>query len=81
MPPCKTVIASTDVDTSAYSVLAPGETHNYYYRINVPAADINSGSTYKVTSNVTITNHSGHLGTPFGPSHAIQQIYLNLSNK
>jgi hypothetical protein len=63
-----TVIASTDVDTSEYSVLAPGETHRYYYRMNIPAEDIHSGSNYKVTSDVTITNHSGHLGTPFGPS-------------
>lgn len=67
-PPSKTVIASTYVDTNSHPVLAPGETHAYHYRIKIPVSDIISGSNYKVTSDVTITNHSGNLGTQFGPS-------------
>ncbi|MBP2627741.1 MAG: hypothetical protein H6Q68_2452 [Firmicutes bacterium] len=67
-PPSNDVIATAVVDVSQRPVLAPGETFCYDYRVDVPAGSITPGATYKVTADVTITNHSGHLGTPFGPS-------------
>jgi len=65
--PGKTAI-STDVDTSTHPILAPGETHKYYYKINLHASYINPASTYKINSDVTITNYAGHYGKPFGHS-------------
>lgn len=64
-PPSTTVIASTPLDVTAKPVLAAGESHCYPYSIDIPSANSN---TYKVTADTTITNHSGHLGVPFGPS-------------
>lgn len=66
MPPSKDVIASTSVDISGKPVLQPGETGCYKYSIAMNA--VTPGATYKATANVTITNHSGHMGEPFGPS-------------
>ena len=66
MPPSSTVIASTNVSVSSQPVIDPGVTACYGYTINIP--NIVPGATYKVTADVTITNHSGHLDTPFGPS-------------
>jgi hypothetical protein len=63
-----TIMASADVDTSTHPVLKPGESYTYSYKISIPADHINSESNYEVTSDVTITNYSGHLGTPYGPS-------------
>ena len=71
-----TVVASTTgssgstlggatVSTSANPQLDPGEIGTYAYRVQVPVI---SGATYKATANVTITNHSGALGVPEGPS-------------
>lgn len=68
MPPSSTIIASATVDVSQHPVLAPGETFCYNYRVDIPTGSIVPGGTYKVTANITITNHSGHIGTPFGPS-------------
>jgi len=67
MPPSQDVIASVNVDTSANPVLDPGESFCYPYHVDIPAASIVAGATYKDTADITITNHSGHLGTPFGP--------------
>ncbi|MEM2878794.1 MAG: SdrD B-like domain-containing protein [Candidatus Hadarchaeales archaeon] len=66
-------LAEADVDVSSNPVLDPGETGCYPYRININITggaypQPHAGGTYKVTANVTITNHSGHLGEPFGPS-------------
>lgn len=69
-PPSTTVIATTTVDISAESVIPAGGSHCYDYHIDVPAASISPGASYKVTSHVTITNHAGHEGTPFGPDTA-----------
>ncbi|AKN32538.1 hypothetical protein Ccar_17395 [Clostridium carboxidivorans P7] len=66
--PSMTVINSVNVDVSSNPVLDPGETGNYPYSLIIPTASIEVGAVYKVTADVTITNHSGHLGTPFGPS-------------
>ncbi|PYI31192.1 hypothetical protein BP00DRAFT_180899 [Aspergillus indologenus CBS 114.80] len=66
-PPSSTVILSPQLDVSAKPVLAAGESYCYPYSIDIPNA--NSG-TYKVTADTTITNHSGHLGQPFGPNEA-----------
>jgi hypothetical protein len=68
MPPSSTIIVSAAVDVSQHPVLAPGETFCYNYRIDIPTGLIVPGGDYKVTANITITNHSGHIGTPFGPS-------------
>ncbi|TVT47512.1 hypothetical protein FNH05_19000 [Amycolatopsis rhizosphaerae] len=66
-PPMTTPIATQPLDVSGHPVLAAGETHCYQYRVNVPIPP-DAGHAYKVTADTTITNHSGHLGVPFGPS-------------
>lgn len=71
MPPSQDPINSINVDVSSNPVLdpgSPGETGTYAYSISIPEGDITPGAEYKVTANVTITNHSGHLGEPFGPT-------------
>lgn len=68
MPPSQVVIASVNVDLSAHPVLQPGETVCYPYHVDIPAGYVSPGATYKNTAHITITNHSGHLGEPFGPS-------------
>lgn len=55
---------SSFVDVSANPILDPGETGAYPYEITFKPKD---GAEYKNTAIVTITNHSGHLDTPFGP--------------
>jgi hypothetical protein len=67
VPPPNDVVGTLDVDVSGNPVLDPGETGNYNYSIPVPMPP-HAGGTYKVTANITITNHSGSLGTPSGPS-------------
>ncbi|MFL0246246.1 hypothetical protein [Candidatus Clostridium stratigraminis] len=57
---------SKPVDVSLNPILDPGETGNYSYTIDYPAANLSL--TYKVTADITITNHSGSLGIPKGPS-------------
>lgn len=61
VPPPNDVIKSVDVDVSGYPILSPGETHCYSYHVSLTGGEIHAGGTYKVTANVTITNHSGHL--------------------
>lgn len=68
MPPSSTIIASSLVDLSSNPDLDPYEMGYYYYEIHVPEAYVSGGDTYKVTAVVTITNHSGYLDEPFGPS-------------
>jgi large repetitive protein len=66
IPPSKDVLLSSNVDVSGKPVLAPGETWVYPYTITL--VDPTAGANYKVTANVTITNHSNYLGLPNGPS-------------
>ena len=55
---------SRSVDVSPKPVLAAGETYCYPYEIGfAPQA----GAQYRNTARVTITNHSGYIGQPFGP--------------
>ncbi|MEM2094020.1 MAG: hypothetical protein QXI32_01830 [Candidatus Bathyarchaeia archaeon] len=66
-------LTEAPVDVSSNPVLNPGETGCYNYRVNIPITggdfpQPHAGGTYKVTADVTITNHSGHLGERFGPS-------------
>ena len=68
MPPSDTVINSVNVNLSSNPVLDPGESQCYNYRVDIPEDDIVAGATYKDTADVTITNHAGHPGTPFGPN-------------
>jgi len=67
MSPSKTVIASVEVDISMNPVLEPSESYCYPYQIDISGTP-EPGTTYEDTANVTITDHSGHLGEPFGPS-------------
>jgi len=61
-------IATASVDVSSNPVLAPGETGVYPYTITIPSKYVNFKATYKITAHVTITNHGGYPGEPFGPS-------------
>jgi len=74
VPPPDDLIATASVDVSSNPVLDPGERGCYDYHIDIPAAHIHAGGNYKVTANVTITNHSGYLGQPFGPSPSCTTI-------
>lgn len=82
-PPPNDFLTSATVDVSGNPVLDPGEMGCYPYRIDIPfmggaSPQPKPGGTYKVTANVTITNHSGWLPggrncpgpapCPFGPS-------------
>jgi hypothetical protein len=66
--PPNDLIATASVDVSSNPVLDPGETGEYPYTITIPSGDVHTGGTYKITAKVTITNHSGYPGEPFGPS-------------
>ena len=55
---------SRPVDASAKPVLAAGETYCYPYEI---ALAPQAGAVYRNTARVTILNHSGYIGQPFGP--------------
>ncbi|MEM3388347.1 MAG: SdrD B-like domain-containing protein [Thermoproteota archaeon] len=73
-------LTEAPVDVSSHPVLAPGEIYCYSYRINIPITggaypQPHADGTYKVTAEVTITNHSGHLGEPFGPSPSETTIF------
>jgi hypothetical protein len=62
------LIIGQAVNVSGNPVLDPGETGNYPYLINLTPAQIFPGATYRVTAHITITNHAGHEGVPFGPN-------------
>lgn len=65
--PSNLPIASASVDVTGNPVLDPGETGTYNYKVIIPSDKIVVGATYKVTAHITITNHSGYIGIPFGP--------------
>lgn len=82
-PPPNDLLTLVTVNVSGNPVLDPGETGCYPYRLDIPFSggafpQPKPGGTYKVTANVTITNHSGWLPggrncpgpapCPFGPS-------------
>ncbi len=60
------IIDDYPVDTSLKPILGPGETYSYYYKVLLTGFE--SYNDFKVDANVTITNHSGSLGEPKGPS-------------
>jgi hypothetical protein len=71
--PAKQFLTSATVDVSGNPVLDPGESYCYPCHVDIPITDgefpqPHAGGVYKVTAHVTITNHSGHLGEPYGPS-------------
>ncbi len=73
-------LADATVDVSGNPVLDPGETGTYSYRVNIPITggtypQPHAGGTYKVTADITITNHSGHLGELFGPSPSATTVF------
>lgn len=53
------------VDVSSAPFIAPGEEHCYPYMIEFTPEG--GDTSYRVDSEVTITNHSGHIDEPFGP--------------
>jgi hypothetical protein len=70
--PPNDVIATYTVSVSGHPVIASGETWCYDYHADIPPGNIHTpadpvppGHSYKVTANVTITNHSGY--EPGGP--------------
>ena len=65
------VINTALVDVSSNSELEPGERGCWDYSVEIPAAYMIGGANFRVDGDITITNHSGHTGTPFGPSPAI----------
>jgi hypothetical protein len=74
------VLATVAIDVSAIPVLNPGETGCYTYHIEIPRSgepspQPHAGATYQITANVTIINHSGHIGTPFGPSPKASTLF------
>ena len=74
LPPPDDIVATISVDVSGNPVLSPGETGCYSYHVNIPLPP-HAGGEYKITANVTITNHAGHLGVPFGPSPSASAIF------
>ena len=53
---------------SQHPILAAGESFCYTYTINASAGClISDNNSYRVDGIVTIMNHSGHLGVPWGP--------------
>jgi hypothetical protein len=60
-----TPFLTVTVDVSEKPVLGPGESHCYDYEI--PFTPLEGVTQYRNHAIVTITNHSGHLGEPFGP--------------
>ncbi len=60
-----TPFLTVTVDVSGNPVLGPGESHCYDY--NIPFTPLEGVAQYRNHAIVTITNHSGHLGEPFGP--------------
>jgi len=82
-PPPNDYLTEAPVDVSSNPVLDPGETGCYNYRINIPISGGDSpqphaSGTYKVTADVTITNHSGSLGVPFGPNPSATTIFPSM---
>jgi hypothetical protein len=74
-------LTSASVDVSGNPVLDPGETGCYDYHVDIPITggafpQPHAGGTYKVTADVTITNHSGHLGELFGPSPSATTVFI-----
>jgi hypothetical protein len=65
VPPPNDWIRNASVDVSSNPVLDPGETGVYPYTITIPSDYVHTGGTYKITADVTITNHSKHLGEPY----------------
>jgi hypothetical protein len=55
---------STPLDLSAKPILNAGESYCYSY--SIPFTPI-ANTQYRNVAEITITNHSGSLGTPFGP--------------
>lgn len=56
------------IPVSVSGPLAPGETKEFNFSGYVNNPGDFSGKTLKATADITITNHSGHLGEAFGPS-------------
>lgn len=62
----KPMVGSGTVSVASNPVLDPGEQGCYPYSYAV--SGVSAGDQLKTTADITITNHSGSLGMPFGPS-------------
>lgn len=58
------VILGQSINVSAKPSLTSKESYCYDYSITIPSIQIEPGKTYKVTTHVTITNHSGGSTSP-----------------
>lgn len=61
------IIDEYPVSVEEKPVLEPYESYCYSYRVYIPS-EYWDYTKFKVIANVTILNHSGRLGTPFGPT-------------
>ena len=64
----KSAVTTAAVDTTSNPVLDAGETGCYPYQVTLDASQVVPGATYQGTADVSITNHSGSVGTPSGPN-------------
>jgi hypothetical protein len=60
------VAPTISVDVSGTPIIAAGGSATYSFCVNYPT--MGDHSSYKFNPQITITNHSGHVGVPFGPS-------------
>jgi hypothetical protein len=67
---------SKPVDVSAKPVLAPGESYCYPYEVAITPL---AGAQYRNTARITITNHSGYPGQPFGPGAGAAGVKADFS--
>jgi len=67
-PSGSTEYGTNMVNVSSKPILNPGESWCYPYTVTFGNLTNAVAGEYKVTADVTITNHSGHPGTRFGPS-------------
>jgi hypothetical protein len=74
-PPPNDWIATYTVDVSGHPVIAAGETWCYDYHADIPSNKIHPGGPYKVYGKPTITNHAGHVGTPYGPNEKCDSVF------
>ena len=74
LPPPNDWLATYSVDISSHPVLLAGETFCYSFSAVIPAADIHPSGPYKIWGHPKITNHAGHMGTPYGPNEKCDEI-------
>jgi hypothetical protein len=74
VPPPNDVVTNFPIDVSPQPVLGPGESYCYPYSVDIPSGFVHPGGPYKVTANITITNHAP--GVTGGPSPSSNGVIL-----